>query len=117
MANYRPVTNGVELAALSKRYRNCSRRYFDALMSGEHAFGEFTCGENAVILSFDRSQGFWVIAGIHSYNNGAVPAAISVAAYQFAASHGMLDRKVRDRRDKSLEALRRLSGRHFDWDV
>ncbi|KFL47910.1 hypothetical protein IL54_3337 [Sphingobium sp. ba1] len=117
MANYRPVTTGVELAALSKRYRNCSRRYFDTLMAGEHAFGEFTRGDSSVVLSFDRSQGFWLIAGVYAHSNGAVPANVSVAAYQFAAAHGVLDRKVRDRSDKSLEALRRLSGRHFDWDV
>lgn len=117
MANYHPVTTGVELAALSKRYRNCSRRYFDTLMAGEHAFGELTFGDSSVVLSFDRSQGFWLIVGVYAHNNGAVPANVSVAAYQFAAAHGVLDQKVRDRSDKSLEALRRLSGRHFDWDV
>lgn len=117
VTNYHPVTTGIELAAMSKRYRNCSRRYFDALTAGEHAFGEFVCGDNAVILSFDRAQGFWLLAGVYSHNNGPVPADVSTAAYRFAANHGVLDRMVRDRGDKSLEALRRLSGRHFEWDV
>ncbi|PBN41656.1 hypothetical protein [Sphingobium sp. D43FB] len=115
--HYRPVNNGVELAATAKRYRNCSRRYFTSLLEADHAFGEFQHEEQKVLISFDRSQGFWLVDGVYGYRNGDVPAGVSEAAYAFAARHGVITRRATDRGDKAMEALRRLSRHYMDWDV
>lgn len=115
--HYRPVNNGVELAATAKRYRNCSRRYFTALLEADHAFGEFQQDDQRVLISFDRSQGYWSVDGVYGYRNGDVPAGVSSAAYAFAARHGVLARRATDRGDKAMEALRRLSRHYMDWDV
>jgi len=115
--HYRPVNNGVELAATAKRYRNCSRRYFTSLLEGDHAFGEFQQDDQKALISFDRSQGYWLVDGVYGYRNGDVPAGVSEAAYAFAARHGVLTRRATDRGDKPMEALRRLSRHYMDWDV
>ncbi len=114
--HYRPVNNGVELAATAKRYRNCSRRYFTSLLEGDHAFGEFQQDDQKVLISFDRSQGYWLVDGVYGYRNGDVPTVLSEAAYAFAARHGVLTRRTTDRGDKPMEALRRLSRHYMDWD-
>ena len=114
--HYRPVNNGVELAATAKRYRNCSRRYFTALLEADHAFGEFEQDGQKVLISFDRSKGYWSVDGVYGYRNGDVPTGLSEAAYAFAARHGVLTRRATDRGDKPMEALRRLSRHYMDWD-
>lgn len=114
---YRPIVDGLDLAATAKRYRNCSRRYFTSLLSADHAFGEFQHDEMAVLISFDRSQGYWLVEGIYAHRNGGVPPVVSEAAYAFAAKHGVMTRRMVDRSDNAMEALRRLSRYYADWDV
>lgn len=114
---YRPIVDGLDLAATAKRYRNCSRRYFTSLLSAEHAFGEFHHDGQDVLISFDRSQGYWLIEGVYGHRNGNVPAGVSDAAYAFAARNGVMTRRMVDRSDNAMEALRRLSRYYADWDV
>lgn len=115
--HYRPVNNGVELAATAKRYRNCSRRYFTSLLEGDHAFGEFNHQGRDCLISFDRSNGYWLVEGAYAFRNSEVQTELSDAAYAFAARHGVLTRRATDRGDKPMEALRRLSRHYMDWDV
>jgi len=114
---YRPIIDGLDLAATAKRYRNCSRRYFTALLSAEHAFGEFQHDGQNVLISYDRSQGYWLIEGVYGHRNGNVPAGVSDAAYAFAARNGIMTRRMVDRSDNAMEALRRLSRHYADWDI
>lgn len=114
---YQPVTNGLELLAASKAYRNCSRRYFTTLLEGGHAFGEFQHDGRRCLISFDKSQGYWLAEGVYVYRNGEVSAGLSEAAYAFAARRGVLTRRMVDRGDKAMDALRRLSRFYADWDV
>lgn len=114
---YRPITNGLDLAATAKRYRNCSRRYFTSLLSAEHAFGEFRHDEQEVLISYDRSQGYWLVEGVYGYRNENLPAGVSHAAYAFAARNGVMTRRITDRSDNAMQALRRLSRYYADWDV
>lgn len=114
---YRPIVDGLDLAATAKRYRNCSRRYFTALLSAEHAFGEFRHDEQDALISFDRSQGYWLVEGVYAHRNGDVSPVVSEAAYAFAARHGVMTRRTVDRRDNAMEALRRLSRYYADWDI
>ena len=114
---YRPIVDGLDLAATAKRYRNCSRRYFTSLLSAEHAFGEFHHDGQDVLISFDRSQGYWLIEGVYGHRNGNVPAGVSDAAYAFAARNGVMTRRMVDRSDNAMEALRRLSRHYTDWDI
>jgi hypothetical protein len=113
---YRPIRSGIELTAIARKYRNCSRGFFASLMSGSHAFGEFRHEGEEVLLSFDRIQGVWITDGVYSYRNLAVHAALSRAAFAFAARHGVPDRKP-DNNDKAVSALRRLARFHGDWGV
>lgn len=115
--HYTPICTGEELISAAKRFRNCSRRYFNALTNGEHAFGEFRHGSEAVMISYDRSQGYWVVAGAYGYNNRPLQPDIARAAYAFAAQHGVLDRVVRERGGSALEALRRVCGSPFEWGL
>lgn len=115
--HYTPICTGEELISAAKRLRNCSRRYFNALTSGEHAFGEFRHAGEAVMISYDRSQGYWVVAGVYGYNNRPLQADMARAAYAFAAQYGVFDRVVRVRGDSALEALRRMSGSPFEWGL
>jgi hypothetical protein len=114
---YRPITNGLDLAATARRYRNCSRRYFTSLLSAEHAFGEFRHDEQEVLISYDRSQGYWLVEGVYGYRNENLPASVSDAAYAFAARNGVMTRRMTDRSDNAMQALRRLSRYYADWDV
>lgn len=114
---YRPIVDGLNLAATAKRYRNCSRRYFTALLSADHAFGEFQHDGQAVLISYDRSQGYWLVEGVYGHRNGNVPSSVSDAAYAFAARHGVMTRRMVDRSDNAMEALRRLSRHYADWDI
>lgn len=114
---YRPIVDGLDLAATAKRYRNCSRRYFTSLLSAEHAFGEFHHDGQDVLISFDRSQGYWLIEGVYGHRNCNVPAGVSDAAYAFAARSGVMARRIVDRSDNAMEALRRLSRYYADWDI
>lgn len=114
---YRPIVNGLDLAATAKRYRNCSRRYFTALLSADHAFGEFRHDEQDVLISYDRSQGYWQVEGVYAHRNNDVRPVVSDAAYSFAARHGVMTRRIVDRSDNAMEALRRLSRYYADWDV
>lgn len=114
---YRPIIDGLDLAATAKRYRNCSRRYFTALLSAEHAFGEFQHDGQNVLISYDRSQGYWLIEGVYGHRNGNVPATVADAAYGFAARYGVMARRMVDRSDNAMEALRRLSRYYADWDI
>lgn len=114
--SYRPIVDGLDLAATAKRYRNCSRRYFTSLLSAEHAFGEFRHDDQNVLISYDRSQGYWLVEGVYAHRNGNVPSSVSDAAYAFAARHGVMTRRMADRSDNAMEALRRLSRHYADWD-
>lgn len=111
---YRPVRSGDELANVARKYRNCSRGYFSSAMAGGHAFGEFRHEDAEVLISFDRTDGMWIVDGVYGFRNLAVNAHISRAAYAFAARYGVPDRRP-DRSDKAVEALRRLGRFHGDW--
>ena len=113
---YRPIRSGIELTAIARKYRNCSRTFFASLMTGSHAFGELCHEGEEVLLSFDRIQGVWITDGVYSYRNLAVHAGLSRAAFAFAARHGVPDRKP-DNSDKAVSALRRLARFHGDWGV
>lgn len=114
---YQPITNGLELLAASKAYRNCSRRYFTTLLEGGHAFGEFQHDGRRCLISFDKSQGYWLAEGVYVYRNNEVSTNLSEAAYAFAARNGVLTRRMVDRGDRAMDALRRLSRFYADWDV
>lgn len=111
---YRPIRNGIELAAIARKYRNCSRGYFSSAMVGGHAFGEFRHDGEKVLISFDKTDGMWIVDGVYGYRNHTVDAGTSRAAFAFAARHGIPDRRP-DRGDKAVEALRRLARFHGDW--
>lgn len=111
---YRPIGTGIELAAIARKYRNCSRGYFSSVMVGTHAFGEFRCEGREVLISFDKTDGMWIVDGVYTFRNFDVDAGISRAAYAFAARQGVPDRRP-DRSDKAVEALRRLGRFHGDW--
>ncbi|WP_152528109.1 hypothetical protein [Sphingobium lactosutens] len=111
---YRPIRTGIELAAIARKYRNCSRGYFSSVMVGTHAFGEFRCEGREVLISFDKTDGMWIVDGVYTFRNFDVDAGISRAAYAFAARQGVPDRRP-DRSDKAVEALRRLGRFHGDW--
>ncbi len=113
---YRPIRSGIELTAIARKYRNCSRGFFASLMSGSHAFGEYHHEGQEVLLSFDRIQGVWITDGVYSYRNLSVHVALSRAAFAFAARHGVPDRKP-DNSDKAVSALRRLARYSGDWGV
>ena len=113
---YRPIKSGIELTAIARKYRNCSRGFFASLMSGSHSFGELRHEGEEVLLSFDKIQGMWIIDGVYSFRNLAVHAALSRAAFAFAARHGVPDRKP-DSSDKAVSALRRLARYSGDWGV
>lgn len=85
-------------------------------MTGEHAFGEFRHEGAEVLISFDRTDGMWIVDGIYTFRNLAVDVNLSRAAYAFAARHGVPDRRP-DHGDKAVEALRRLARFHGDWGL
>lgn len=113
---YRPIRTGLELARIARKYRNCVRGYFSSAMSGGHAFGELHHEGREVLISFDRTNGMWIVGGVYTYRNFDVHAGISRAAFAFAARHGIPDRRP-DRGDKAVAALRRLAGFHGDWGL
>lgn len=113
---YRPIRSGLELAAIARKFRNCSRGYFSSIMTGGHAFGEFCHDGREVLISFDKADGMWIVDGVYTFRNSDVDAGISRAAFAFAARHGIPDRRP-DRGDKAVEALRRLGRFHGDWGL
>ncbi|MGA1809474.1 hypothetical protein VHN57_20390 [Sphingobium sp. WW5] len=113
---YRPIRSGVELAEIARKYRNCSRGYFSSAMAGGHAFGEFRYEGEEVLISFDKTDGMWIVDGVYGYRNLSVDVSVSRAAYAFAARFGVPDRRP-DRSDKAVEALRRLGRFHGDWGL
>lgn len=113
---YRPIRTGIELATIARKYRNCVRGYASSAMTGAHAFGEFHHEGQEVLISFDKADGMWIVDGVYTFRNFDVNAGISLAAFAFAARHGVPDRRP-DRSDKAVEALRRLARYHGDWGL
>lgn len=113
---YRPIRTGLELARIARKYRNCVRGYFSSAMAGGHAFGELHHEGREVLISFERTNGMWIVDGVYTYRNLDVDAGVSLAAFAFAARFGVPDRRP-DRSDKAVEALRRLGRFHSDWGL
>lgn len=110
---YRPLRDGPTLEHLARKYRNCLRSFLPSLIEGNQAFGEYTHEGRDVLISFERTQGYWRANGVHTYLNGEVHLEVARAAFAFAAAHGVSSRRLRERGDKAMDALRRLSRSAF----
>ncbi|WP_368518102.1 hypothetical protein [Rhizobium sp.] len=113
---YRPIRDGAELRRVALRYQNCSRRYITNSVAGESAFAEYTAVDGRqALLCLEKADGIWIVDGVYVRRNRQVPDDLNERVRQFAASHGILERRHSARKDDATAALKRFTRSIFDW--
>lgn len=113
---YRPIRDGAELRKVALAYQNCSRRYTNASIVGENAFGEFTDGDGQkALICLQKHEGIWTIDGVYVRRNRQVAANLDKRAREFAARHGILERQYTTSSGDATAALKRFTRSVFDW--
>lgn len=113
---YQPIRDGAELRKVALAYQNCSRRYINASITGENAFGEFIDSDGRkALICLQMHEGIWTLDGVYVRRNRQVATDLDKRARAFAAQHGILERNYNTRVDDPISALKRLTRSVFDW--
>lgn len=114
---YLPVSNGLALHEVARRYQNCSRNYTVQALTGQSAFGEYIAEDGRrVLLCFDRSEGHWTVDGVYARRNRPVPDDLGAQAREFIRTHDIPDRwETNHPNDDVARALGRLIQPFSEW--
>ena len=113
---YRPIRDGRELRKVALAYQNCSRRYTNASITGENAFGEFTDDDSqTALICLQKHEDIWTLDGVYVRRNRQVAADLDKRAREFAARYGILERRYTTGSDDATAALKRFTRSVFDW--
>ncbi len=113
---YRPIRDGAELRRTALRYRNCSRRYMTASVSGDSTFAEYTDADGRqALLCLEKQDGAWIVDGVYVRRNRQVPSDLDERVREFAARHGIQERRSVECKDEATAALKRFTRSIYDW--